>query len=117
MQWSEVEQQIKAGDSDRLELKRWEAIPGKVADAICAMANTEGGLIVLGVADDGTLVGVPEDPDRAQERLTSLLGTGLIRREMLAFNGTEPSLCNERVERYVRLTLWRKGPLVPPSAS
>jgi len=37
-------------------------------------------------------------------------GLPIVRREMITFNGTEPSLCNERLERYVRLTLWRRKP-------
>jgi ATP-dependent DNA helicase RecG len=44
-------------------------------------------------------------------------GLPIIRKEMLAFNGTEPSLRNERQERYVRLTLWRKAPAARPGPS
>lgn len=75
--WSEVRARIRDGEDEHTELKLWEGFPKKVAAAICALANTDGGLIVLGVDDDGAIVGVADDPDEVQERLTSLLQTGL----------------------------------------
>lgn len=77
MEWSEVLARIERGENDETEFKRWDAFPARVADAVCAMANSSGGLIILGVSDDGTLVGVSAPPDDVQERLTSLLHTGL----------------------------------------
>lgn len=77
MQWKEIQERIAAGEDERTELKTWQAYPKRVADALCALANTDGGLLVLGVADDGSVVGVAEDPDQVQERLTSLLQSGL----------------------------------------
>ena len=39
-------------------------------------ANTEGGVIVLGVTDRGEIIGVRENADNVQERLTAFLHTG-----------------------------------------
>ena len=43
------------------------------------MANTHGGLIILGVLEDGTIEGVPLDSEKVQERLTNALQNGLSR--------------------------------------
>ena len=42
------------------------ALPKSFFDTVCAFLNMDGGLIVLGVADNGTILGV--DPD-ALERI------------------------------------------------
>ena len=44
--------------------------------ALCAFANGEGGLIVLGVEDSGAIVGLADDPHEAHKRLTDFLQTG-----------------------------------------
>lgn len=77
MEWTEIEARIAAGEDERTEFKTWQAFPKRVADALCALANTEGGILVLGITDDGDIVGVEEDPDEVQERLTTLLQQGL----------------------------------------
>ena len=77
MDWPELLNRIQSGESDTTEFKRWDGFPGRVGDAVCAFSNTEGGVIILGVSDSGQILGVPEDPERVQERLTSFLGTGL----------------------------------------
>ena len=78
MEWPEVERRIAAGEDARTEFKR-----GGVDDlrgtgkTLCAFANGDGGLIVLGVEDaTRAIVGVEADPEAVQERLTSLLHTG-----------------------------------------
>ncbi len=75
--WSEVRTRIEGGEDEHTELKLWQGFPRRVAEAICALANSDGGLIILGVDDGGAIVGVGDDPDDVQERLTSLLQTGL----------------------------------------
>ncbi len=77
LQWEQVLERVHRGEDEGTEFKRWEAFPDKVAAAVCALANSDGGLIVLGVDDSGEIVGVPEDPERVREKLTSLLESGL----------------------------------------
>ena len=59
-----------------LSSKEDSAISRTSAGAICAFGNGNGGLLVLGVDNAGTIVGVREDPERMQERLTSFLQSG-----------------------------------------
>lgn len=76
MEWTEVLNRIAAGEDEYTEFKAHFRDHGKVGRAICAFANTGGGLIVLGVSDRQQIVGVGEDSDQLQERLTSFLQTG-----------------------------------------
>lgn len=74
MDWLEVLQRIQAGEDDHTELGRFRSLAEKDwQKAVCAFANSEGGLIVLGVADDGTIDGVPMDPGQVQEHLSNAL--------------------------------------------
>ena len=68
---------IRGGESDGLEFKREARDLRAVGRAVCAFANSSGGLVVIGVDDRGGIVGVDEDPDRLQERLSGFLHTGL----------------------------------------
>ena len=77
MDWTEVLHRIQEGEGGRTEFKQWAGFPRKLGSAVCAFANSEGGLVVLGVDDAGALVGVPEDAESAQEKLSSWLQSGL----------------------------------------
>ncbi|HIJ97627.1 TPA: ATP-binding protein, partial [archaeon] len=46
---------IKTGEGYSLEFK--ESIPSDLGKHICAFANASGGKIVLGVKDDGSIIG------------------------------------------------------------
>jgi ATP-dependent DNA helicase RecG len=72
--WIEVLKRIEAGEGDRTELGRFRAFSDKDwQKAVCAFANTAGGLIVLGVTDDRIIDGVPMDPQAVQEHLSDAL--------------------------------------------
>ena len=80
MEWLDVLERIEAGESRTTEFKRGLGDLSAVGKAICAFANTEGGVVILGVDDPRTgartIVGVREDAERVQERLTGFLQTG-----------------------------------------
>ena len=79
MEWTNILQRIDAGEDRTTEFKRefGNNRPAPVIGrAICAFANCEGGLIVLGIDDAGRIVGLNEDPHEVHERLTSFLQTG-----------------------------------------
>ena len=75
MEWRDVRGRIEAGEDRHTEFKRGLGDLSAVGKAMCAFANTDGGLIVLGVEDSRRIVGVKEDAERVQERLTSFLQT------------------------------------------
>lgn len=78
MNWNEVLQRIRAGEDERAEFGRFRSWDEKDwLEGACAMANTEGGLVVLGVANDGRIDGVPMDAEEVQERLTNAIHNGL----------------------------------------
>ncbi|MEZ5978739.1 MAG: ATP-binding protein [Planctomycetota bacterium] len=62
---AELRSRIAAGEGRRLELKR--GLPGdpKVARTLAAFANGVGGLLLVGVDDDHTLVGAPRPEETA----------------------------------------------------
>ncbi|MDR0285066.1 MAG: ATP-binding protein [Propionibacteriaceae bacterium] len=59
-------------ESKILEYKRDLSSPDRVLQAVVAFANSAGGEVVIGVADDGEVVGVT-DPLAEQERLANLI--------------------------------------------
>ena len=76
MDWLDVLRRIEAGEDERTEFKRGLGDGSGVCRALCAFGNGDGGLIVLGVEDPGEIVGVRENAERVQERLTDFLQTG-----------------------------------------
>ena len=76
MEWQDVRLRIEAGENRHTEFKRGLGDLSAIGRTMCAFANTEGGLIILGVEDSRRVVGVSEDTERLQERLASFLQTG-----------------------------------------
>jgi predicted HTH transcriptional regulator len=58
-----IQRLVREGEGLKLEFKRKAAFPDKVAREIIAFANTEGGALLIGVDDDGSVPGVkyPEE--------------------------------------------------------
>ena len=54
----ELSQLVATGESQYLEFKRRVPRPGRIAKEVIALANTYGGRLLLGVDDDGSIVGV-----------------------------------------------------------
>lgn len=76
MKWLEVLNLIEAGESRTTEFKREFRDPSPIGKAICAFANTEGGVLILGVDNEQNIVGVQQDAEMVQERLSAFLQTG-----------------------------------------
>lgn len=55
---SELQRRVAAGEGIQLEFKRKATYPDKIVEEMIAFANTQGGELLLGVDDDGELVGV-----------------------------------------------------------
>lgn len=62
-QLAELKRLVSRGEGLHLEFKRKAAFPDKIVRELIAFANTEGGILLVGVDDDGTLAGVkfPEE--------------------------------------------------------
>src|SRR2546421_10146503 len=52
---------IELGESDTLEFKRKFSDFEKIAREMIALANTRGGLLLFGIDDDGSIVGVASE--------------------------------------------------------
>ena len=76
MEWPGVQRRIGAGENARTEFKRGVGDLRGIARTLCAFANGDGGLLVIGVDDAGTIVGVGASSDSVEERLVNLLHTG-----------------------------------------
>ena len=59
----QLKQLVSQGEGFTLEFKRKAAFPNKIVREMIAFANAKGGILLLGVDDDGTLAGLkhPED--------------------------------------------------------
>lgn len=76
MEWPDVLRRIEAGEDEHTEFKLNFRDRSAAGRAICAFANTGGGVVVLGVDDARNIVGVPEDAEQIQERLSGYLQSG-----------------------------------------
>ena len=76
MEWPEILQRIEAGEGEETEFKRGLGDLSAIGRAVCAFANTGGGVIILGVTDSQGIIGVNENADSVQERLETFLRAG-----------------------------------------
>lgn len=58
---NELDKLIEQGESVRLEFKRTLSSTHRIARTLAAFANTAGGTLLIGVADDGRIAGVPSE--------------------------------------------------------
>ena len=64
---------LARGENLHTEFKQWPIHPDDLAAALTAFANTDGGSILLGVADDGRVVGIAEnDRDRVSQTVDNV---------------------------------------------
>ena len=73
---AQIKKLIKQGENEKVELRGARTHTKTLARSICGMLNQQGGLVVLGVDDDGDVVGVA-DPDHDVADLHSHLADHL----------------------------------------
>ncbi len=61
MKFRDFQPLLTAGEGVTLEYKRKVNKPEKIAKEICAFANTKGGVLIIGLDDDGTIVGIKSE--------------------------------------------------------
>jgi ATP-dependent DNA helicase RecG len=66
---TELQEIIRNGENSGVEFKRADVDGPALAKEIAALANLEGGHILLGVEDDGTVSGLVLDPQKTEERV------------------------------------------------
>ncbi len=62
MNRTELEELICNGEHSGVEFKRDDVVPARVAKELAALLNLEGGHLLLGVEDDGTVTGLTRTP-------------------------------------------------------
>ncbi|SRR6266704_408555 len=64
---AELSELIRNGENSGVEFKRDDIRPEKLAEEIAALLNLEGGYVLLGVENDGSVSGLTRDPKKAEE--------------------------------------------------
>ncbi len=67
MNRTELEELICNGEHSGVEFKRDDVVPARVAKELAALLNLEGGHLLLGVEDDGTVTGLTRTPKQVEE--------------------------------------------------
>ena len=67
MNKADVSELIRGGENSGVEFKRAEVRPEQLATEIAALLNLEGGRILLGVEDKGSVTGLIREPRRVEE--------------------------------------------------
>ena len=93
---------IAKGENDTVEFKRTLPPDEDVARNLSAFANTGGGTLIIGVSDNGQLLGLsPQDAERAQKRIAQIaynimpgrveeVSTGSLDGRLLAYAAVRP---------------------------
>lgn len=63
----ELAEVIRNGENSGVEFKRDDVHPESLAKEVAALANLEGGRILLGIEDDGTVSGLTRGAKQAEE--------------------------------------------------
>lgn len=71
MESEELKDIIAEGESSTVEFKRKVSSLQKISKEITAFANTKGGLLIIGVDDDGTIVGIPSEKEEIDNIMTA----------------------------------------------
>ncbi|MFH1317011.1 MAG: RNA-binding domain-containing protein [Candidatus Woesearchaeota archaeon] len=71
MNKKEILKLLEQPESHNLELKETLHSEQKISQTICSFANTDGGILIIGVDNKRSIVGFKEDPDQTQQRLSA----------------------------------------------
>ena len=75
MNRQELAEMIRNGENSGVEFKRADIRPERLARKIAALLNHEGGHVLLGVEDDGTVTGLARPPKQTEERVMEVART------------------------------------------
>jgi ATP-dependent DNA helicase RecG len=77
MHRTELAELIHNGENSGVEFKRDDVVPEKLAREMAALLNLEGGHILLGVEQDGTVSGLTREPEQCEEWVMEVARTHL----------------------------------------
>ena len=97
---------IEKGEDSFTEFKEEKVHPDKLAAEIVAFANTEGGNLIIGVSDDGKILGVA-NPDKEMQRIDNICNNNC---EPTIYVTIEKLIINDKKILIVKIP---KGPLRP----
>ena len=69
MNRTDLLQLIAGGENSRVEFKRDDVPPDRLASRLAGLLNLDGGHVLLGVEDDGSISGLSRPPEKAEEWL------------------------------------------------
>ncbi len=72
---TELAEMIRNGENSGVEFKRDDIRPERLAAEMAALLNLEGGHILLGIEDDGTVSGLARSPKEAEEWVMEIART------------------------------------------
>ena len=75
MNRQELADMIRNGENSGVEFKRADIRPERLAREIAALLNHEGGYVLLGVEDDGAVMGLARPPKQTEERVMEVART------------------------------------------
>jgi len=64
---------ISRGESDTLEFKKSTSLQREIVETVCAFSNTIGGTIIIGVKDDGEIMGQTVSDDTLKNLVNAIL--------------------------------------------
>lgn len=70
-----VKEWINRGENDFIEFKEGLKHADDVMKTIVAFANTKGGVIIMGIKDDGSMIGTDESADSVKNRLERMISS------------------------------------------
>jgi ATP-dependent DNA helicase RecG len=74
---TEIDELIQQGENSAVEFKSQNVRSESIAKELVALSNAQGGTILIGVEDDGTVSGV-DNPEKVEEFITNIARTSTI---------------------------------------
>jgi ATP-dependent DNA helicase RecG len=71
MEIEKIKELLRHPESSDLEFKESLHSQQDISEVICAFANTDGGIILIGADMKGNIVGLKKDPDETQQKLSA----------------------------------------------
>lgn len=85
MRLAELLELVRNGESSGVEFKRDDIRAEDLAKELCALANLEGGHVLLGVEDDGTVTGLTRTQAQAEEWVMNVCRGDLLRPPVIPY--------------------------------